>query len=68
MSWLYQGFYVHNPLLLWPVLALVLFMSVFVMAAIRAWRGKDQANVDHLLQLPLEHDGVVTFKGARHGD
>ncbi len=68
MSWLYQGFYVHNPLLLWPILALVLFMTVFVAAVVRALRGKDPAKLEHLLQLPLESDGVVTCKGVRHGD
>ncbi len=67
MSWIYKGFYAHNPLLLWPVLAMLLFMAVFVAAALRAWRLRSPEEVSRLTALPLSEDETLTPEGGRHG-
>jgi len=47
----------HAALSLWAELALVLFLSVFVVVSVRVFRS-DRAYTDEMSSLPLEHDDV----------
>ena len=67
MSWIYKDFYIHNPLLLWPVLSMMLFMVVFVAAALRAWRPRDPDRMHRLGEMPLSENEAVSPERKRHG-
>jgi hypothetical protein len=64
---LYKAFYIGNPLLLWPVLSLLLFMAVFVLAAVRAMRLREPHRLNRLTALPLESGEHFQPEEARHG-
>lgn len=49
----------------WPVLGLLIFITVFVVAVIRAIK-LDKKDVEHLEQLPLDSDSTKT-KELFHG-
>jgi hypothetical protein len=51
-------FFHGNPALAGPLLALVLFTVVFVVATVRALRAAP-AKIDHIARLPLEVDAVT---------
>ena len=48
-------FFANSPVLMAPVLALGLFLVVFVLICVRAWR-MPRRDVDHMSHLPLETD------------
>jgi hypothetical protein len=63
---LYKAFYAGNPLLLWPVLSLLLFMGVFLLASLRAARAHAPGRQSRLPQLPLESEESL-HPEDRHG-
>lgn len=59
-----RDFFSDNPALSGPLIAVVLFTVIFVVASIRAFAA-DRAHVDRLARLPLEGEGNV--EEERHG-
>ena len=57
MSLLIGELFHKSPLLLYPICGLVIFMTVFASAALRAWRQRPEER-DALAQLPLEDKEV----------
>lgn len=53
LSTLTRSLFAGSPLLVFPLIALALFVLVFVAAAIRALRA-ERAMVEHLAALPLD--------------
>ena len=53
LSWISADFFARSPVLVFPLVALGIFMTVFVVAALRAFRT-DKARLDALAQLPFE--------------
>ena len=45
----------HLDLAIWPKMALVLFVAVFVAVTVRALRGS-KAELDHAAHLPIEEE------------
>ena len=55
LSWFASDFFARSPMLAYPIVALGIFMTIFVTATLRAlFRNKDE--VDRLARLPLEAD------------
>ncbi len=55
LSWFASDFFARSPALAYPVLALGIFMTVFVTTTLRAlFKKKDE--VEHLARMPLEAD------------
>jgi cbb3-type cytochrome oxidase subunit 3 len=54
-----KNFFAESPLLAYPLVAMVLFMFVFLVIAWRTWR-RDPAEYDALAQLPFTDDRVPT--------
>lgn len=55
MKWLVSDFFARSPALLGPVIALVLFMLVFVAATIYALRTQ-RAQHERMALMPLKED------------
>ena len=55
---MYQDFFVKSPLLALPVAALVIFIVVFVVRAVAAWRTRP-AVADAMSRLPLDDSEEV---------
>lgn len=53
MSELAADFFANNPAMAGPMVAMILFIAVFVAAAIRAWRISPE-HIDRLAHLALE--------------
>jgi hypothetical protein len=58
MSWIASEYFQRSPLLVFPLIALVLFMLVFVAAIARA-ALTSRERLDQLARLPLEGEGEV---------
>ncbi len=66
-----RDFFSDNPATSGPLIAMLLFVTIFVVASIRAWRA-DAAHVDRVARLALEGEnegGSVTgaMKEVEHG-
>ena len=55
MSRFAAEFFAQSPALLYPVIALVLFFTVFLFVVIRVMR-MSQSEVDHNARIPLEEE------------
>ena len=55
MRWIATDFFARSPVMTLPVIAMLLFMAVFVASAIRAFRTARDTH-DELAKLPLEED------------
>lgn len=55
MSRFAAEFFAESPALLYPVLALLLFFTVFFFVVIRVWRMKT-SEVERYARIPLEDD------------
>lgn len=53
LSWIASDYFTRSPVLLYPLVALGLFMTVFVAVALRAFFGNAQ-RFEALAQLPFE--------------
>lgn len=55
ISWFAGDFFARSPVLLFPLVALALFVSVFMLVSLRAllWKKED---LEALSMLPLEDD------------
>lgn len=53
ISWMASDYFARSPVLLFPVLGLVLFMTVFLLSTLRAW-CLDNAEMQRLAQMPLD--------------
>ena len=58
MSRFASEFFSQSPALLLPILALVLFFTVFVVIIIRVMRMKS-SDIDHNARIPLEEESEV---------
>jgi len=56
MKWIVGDFFARSPVLVGPLFALVLFVLVFSLAALRALRSHKELNA-RLASHPLEEDG-----------
>lgn len=67
IGWLAKGFYATSPVLSLPIVALVIFLSVFTLVIFRTFRMKDNA-VDELAALPLglETPKVTNSNNGEH--
>ncbi len=59
MSELARDFFANNPAMAGPLLAMLLFTLVFVVAALRAWRVSPE-HVKRMSQLAFEGEGEET--------
>ncbi|MDD9935057.1 MAG: hypothetical protein OXT09_15705 [Myxococcales bacterium] len=57
LSWISSDFFARSPVLLFPVIALCIFMGVFTLGAVRAFLT-DRRELDALSRLPLQDDGL----------
>jgi hypothetical protein len=57
MSWIAGDYFARSPVLVFPLIALGLFMTVFVVAVCRAYFG-DRERFEALARLPLEKGEV----------
>ncbi len=57
MSRFASQFFQHNPALLYPMLALIIFLLVFLVVIVRVARMK-RSDVDRLARIPLEDQPV----------
>jgi hypothetical protein len=55
MSLLFGELFDKSPLILYPLFGLVVFMVVFALAALRAWRQRPEVR-DAMAQLPLRDE------------
>lgn len=55
MRWMVSDFFARSPALLGPVIALVLFMGVFIAAAVYALRMRREQH-ERMALLPLRED------------
>lgn len=55
MRWMVSDFFARSPALLGPVIALLLFMTVFVAASFYALRTRREEH-DRMALLPLKED------------
>ena len=55
MRWIVSDFFARSPALLGPVIALLLFMSVFIAAAVYALRTQREQH-DRMALMPLKED------------
>lgn len=55
ISWFASDFFARSPVLLFPVVALALFITVFMLVSLRAllWKRQD---LEAVSRLPLEED------------
>jgi hypothetical protein len=59
ISWLASDFFARSPMLLFPVVALFLFMTAF--AAVSAWALlRKREHLDRMARLPLEDETLPT--------
>jgi hypothetical protein len=54
----FQQFFSDSPLVLWPLLAFVLFFATFTVVCVRLAVGKlrEDRDFDHVASLPLDED------------
>lgn len=55
ISFMASDFFARSPALMCPVIALGLFMTVFVATSLRALRA-DRAGIDRMARMPLAND------------
>jgi hypothetical protein len=65
MGFMAMDYFRHSPLLALPVLALVIFMLVFVTVSLRAFLG-DRTRWDSLANLPLQDARRVEEQEHHH--
>ena len=66
LSLMAQDFFAKSPVLLFPVLALFLFLIAFAVITWRALR-QDRSELDRLARLPLADDAGTTDPTPRAG-
>ena len=60
---MYADFYAQNPLLFWPLVGLVLFVTSFVAVLFYVAFGlREKGKVDYLAALPLGSDAELPFE------
>lgn len=55
LGWFASDYFSQSPVLIFPLVALGLFMTVFMVVSLRALFAR-KPNLDRLAQLPLESD------------
>lgn len=55
LSWFASDYFSQSPVLIFPIVALGLFMTVFMVMSLRAIFARKPA-LDRMAQLPLESD------------
>ncbi|HEY8426776.1 MAG TPA: hypothetical protein VIL20_00315 [Sandaracinaceae bacterium] len=63
MSEMVRGLFLDNPAVLGSIVALLVFVAVFVIAAVRAVRA-EQSTLERVARLPLENESPTE---AHHG-
>jgi len=59
---MFAEFYAQNPLLFWPLVGLVIFLTSFAAVLIYVLLGlRDRQKVDYLAALPLDSDDEVSL-------
>ncbi len=54
---MFQEFYANNNLMIWPLVELLIFVSIFSGVLAFTFLGlRDRKTIDHLAALPLEPD------------
>lgn len=66
LSMMAKGFFMDSPLIFFPVLALVIFMTVFTAITIRTLRSSRES-LQHVAGLPLD-DGPVVMTNEKDHD
>lgn len=61
LGWISSDFFARSPLLILPLVALGLFMFVFISVSLRAWRTQSEM-IDTLSKLPFDDT-----EGDHHG-
>ena len=56
IGWMASDFFKQSPVLALPVLALFLFMLVFISINIRTWCAR-KSEIERIAHLPLETEG-----------
>jgi hypothetical protein len=59
LSWISGDYFARSPVLILPVVALLVFMTVFCATALRAALAR-RAEVEHMARLPLEGNDEVS--------
>lgn len=62
---MWAWFYQHNPLLVLPIVAMLIFMTVWMVATVRAWRRGALPEQQQMAQLPLQDDEILTPSRSR---
>jgi len=66
LSFTAMAYFAKSPMLIFPLLALVLFLVVFVWIAVRTYRA-DRTAYDTVSRLPLEDARNDERQEVRHG-
>ena len=65
---MYREFFAQSDLLMWPLIALGIFFTTYMVVLIRTAIGfHKRQRLDHLADLPLESDGGVVPADVREG-
>jgi hypothetical protein len=60
---MYADFYAQNPLLLWPLVGLVIFVASFAAVLLYVAFGlRERSKVDYLAALPLQSDAELSIE------
>jgi len=63
----FAEFYSDNPLLLWPLVGLVIFVASFAAVLLYVAFGlRERSKVEYLSSLPLQKDAEVAFGDHGH--
>jgi hypothetical protein len=55
LSWFASEYFAHSPVLIYPMIALLVFAGVFTAASVRALLA-EKSQVERMASLPLEAD------------
>lgn len=53
---MFKSFFLNSPLLVWPLVALMIFMGVFAVIIFRTFGRRRNAEFDAAAQLPLAEE------------
>lgn len=67
LSWMATDYFDKSPVLIFPMIALFLFMGVFTVTVVRAML-KRRTEIERMARLPLEDDVHAVHRAAEEED
>ncbi len=64
---MYQEFFSHSDHLIWPLMGLIIFVSIFIGVLAYVFLGmRDREKIDEIAALPLELDSGTDLAATGH--